>query len=103
MTNSQRRYLDVEMPDWFALEFQRADGGWMDEAFCTPQDFSRNDDGSYLRSDGGSGLWIRAVHIDEDGVIDHVDGGGQHHCYRLIALPSTRYPGLSEDDRPGSI
>jgi hypothetical protein len=35
-------------------------------------------------------LWIRAVHIDSDGVIDHVDGGG-HHRYRLLPLPNERY------------
>jgi hypothetical protein len=87
----ERRYLEVEMPDRFVLEFQRPDGDWMDEAFCSPQDFVRNDDGSYLCSDGGTGLWIRAVHIDSDGVIDHVDGGGGHHRYRLLPLPNERY------------
>jgi hypothetical protein len=95
----ERRYLEVEMPDWFVLEFQLPDGTWMDEAFCTPEHFGRNDDGSYLRSDGGSGLWIRAVHIDEDGVIHHVDGGGEHYRYRLAALPNERYS-LTERDRP---
>ena len=73
--DAEPRYLEVEMPDWFVLEFQLPDGTWMDEAFCLPGHFCRNDDGSYLRSDGASGLWIRAVHIDGDGVIDHVDGG----------------------------
>ena len=96
----ERRYLEVEMPDWFVLEFQLPDGTWMDESFCTPDYFCRNEDGSYLRSDGGSGLWIRAVHIDEDGVIDHVDGGGAHYRYRLVPLPNALYPGLTEDDRP---
>jgi len=32
----ERRYLEVEMPDRFVLEFQRPDGDWMDEAFCSP-------------------------------------------------------------------
>ena len=73
----ERRYPEVEMPDRFVLEFQRPDGEWMDEAFCSPQNFVRNDDGSYLCWDGGSGLWIRAVQIDSDGVIDHVDDGGR--------------------------
>jgi hypothetical protein len=93
-----QRYLEVPMPEWFVLEFQRADGTWIDEAFCTAQDFCRNDDGSYLRSDGGSGLWIRAVGIDAHGVITHVDGGGDHHRYRLLALPDRRYPGLTRSD-----
>ena len=54
----------------------------------------RNRDGSYLSSDGGSGLWIRAAQIDRDGVIDHVDGAGRHHQYRLLPLPNDRYPHL---------
>ena len=29
--DGQRRYLDVEMPEWFVLEFQRLDGAWMDD------------------------------------------------------------------------
>lgn len=88
------------MPDWFVLEFQLPDGTWIwmrryahsstSAAMTTP---------SYLRSDGGSGLWIRAVRIDEDGVIDHVDGGKEHYRYRLVALPNERYS-LTERDRP---
>ena len=87
----ERQYLDVEMPERFVLEFQLPDGSWMDEAFCSPSGFFRHDDGSYLCSDGGSGLWIRAVSIDAHGVIDHVDGGGRHHRYRLLPLPNDRY------------
>ncbi len=30
--------------------------------------------------------------IDADGTIEHVDGTGQHHRYRLVALPDPRYP-----------
>lgn len=90
------RYRDIEMPDWFALESQLPTGDWIDQAFCTPEHFARQRDGSYLRSDGGSGLWIRAHAIAPDGVIDHVDGGGNHYRYRLHPLPSNRYPDLEK-------
>lgn len=89
-------YRDVPMPDWFALGFQLPTGDWIDQAFCTPEQFSRERDGSYLRSDGGSGLWIRASHIDKRGVIDHVDGAGERHRYRLLPLPSKHYEGLPD-------
>lgn len=88
------------MPDWFVLEVQQPDGRWVDQAFCTAEDFCRNDDGSYLRWDGGSGLWLRAVDIDPHGAIRHLDGSGQHHRCRLVPLPNARYPGLTWRDRP---
>jgi hypothetical protein len=101
MPDDTQPYLAVAMPEWFVLEFQCDDGTWMDEAFCTPDDFGRNDDASYLCSSGSSGLWIRAVAVDPAGVIDHVDGGGNHHRYRLLPLPHERYPTLkSRADLP---
>jgi predicted RNase H-like nuclease len=96
---TQRRYLPVEMPSCFALEFQRPDGSWMDEAVrLIPEDFSENGDGSYLYSGGGSGLWIRAIKISPTGVITHLDGGGDRHRYRLVALPDARYPDVTCED-----
>lgn len=101
MHHAKRPYLDVPMPDWFVLECECDDGTWIDQAFCTPENFCRNADGSYLCSDGGSGLWIRALALHRDGVIDHVDGGGTRHRYRLLPLPHARYPGLrSPTDLP---
>jgi hypothetical protein len=101
MLPPHQRYLDVSMPDWFVLESQCPDGTWVDQAFCSPCDFWQNEEGSYLCSDGGSGLWIRAAGIDADGVIDHVDGGGIHYRYRLLPLPHKRYRGLrSRADLP---
>lgn len=82
------------MPDWFVLESENEDDTWIDQAFCTPDNFWQNADGSYLCSDGGSRLWIRALAVHEDSVIEHVDGGGTHHRYRLLPLPHARYPGL---------
>lgn len=87
-------YLDVAFPDWFALEGRGADGDWIHIASSTGAMFSRKQDGSYLRSDGGSGLWIRATQFEPStGEIDHVDGGGTHHRYRIVSLPSPRLPG----------
>ena len=96
----QRRYLPVAMPDCFVLEFQNPDGTWTDEALrLMPEDFSENHDGSYLYSGGGSGLWIRATEVSPAGVITHVDGGGDFFRYRLVALPDSRYPGVTCDSR----
>jgi hypothetical protein len=97
---AQRRYLPVEMPSCFVLEFRRADGSWMDQAVrLIPEDFSETSEGAYLCEDGASGLWLRAKKISRSGVITHVDGAGAEHRYRLIALPSPRYPSLDCDGR----
>jgi predicted RNase H-like nuclease len=96
----QRRYLPVDMPACFVLEFRNSDGTWMDEALrLKPQDFSENGDGSYLYSGGASGLWIRAINISAAGVITHVDGGGDLFRYRLVALPDSSYPGVTCESR----
>lgn len=87
-------YRNVSLPDWFALESRRPDGSWADEAFCTRDLFARQRDGSYLNSDGGSGLWIRAEQVASNGEITHVDGGGTRFRYRLVPLPSPRYPNI---------
>ncbi len=80
------RYLPVEMPERFALEFQDDDGDWMVEAVCLANMFDRLDDGSYIWSHFGSGLWIRCVEKHDDHFV-HVDGGGDRFRYRLVALP----------------
>lgn len=76
-------YLDVEMPERFELQFLSERGEWMGEALCSASDFDRLDNGAYVYSGGGSGLWIRCVahHADH---FEHLDGGGQLHRYRLV-------------------
>lgn len=80
------RYLEVEMPERFLLQFMTEDGSWMDEAICLRRRFERLEDGSYICSEFSSGLWIRCI-ADHDGSFDHVDGGGKLHRYRLLPLP----------------
>ena len=69
------RYLSVEMPERFALEFQTDDAEWMTEATCSADMLDRLEDGSYICSHFSSGLRIRCVERHEDHFI-HVDGGG---------------------------
>ena len=80
------RYLEVEMPPRFALEAKTATGDWILEAICTPDQFDRLEDGSYICSHFGSGLWIRCV-ADHGDWFEHEDGGGGRHRYRLVSLP----------------
>src|SRR5829696_5783154 len=70
------RYLEVELPERFALEFQRNDGTWMHEAVCVAHRFERLEDGSYLCSEFSSAVWIRCV-AHHDGYFEHIDGGGE--------------------------
>jgi hypothetical protein len=86
-----RRYLDLKLPARFALEFQRDDGTWMQEAVCAAARFEHLEDGSYICSDFSSGLWIRCTELHADHFL-HVDGTGVEHRYRLVDL-SKRYPG----------
>lgn len=80
-----RRYLPVEMPERFVLQFK--DGGtWIDEAICLRRRFERLNDGSYICSEFSSGLWIRCI-AHHDDHFEHVDGGGTVHRYRLMPLP----------------
>ena len=53
------RYLEVEMPERFLLQFMTEDGSWMDEAIGLRRRFERLEDGSYICSEFSSGLWIR--------------------------------------------
>jgi hypothetical protein len=80
------RYLEVEMPKRFALEFKAEDGEWMLEAICLAEHFYRQKDGSYVCGEFSSGLWIRCIAHHNWG-LDHVDGGGDVHRYRLVPLP----------------
>ncbi len=55
------RFLDLELPERFVLQFETPDGTWMDEAVCLQRQFVRNADGSYLCTSSSSALWIRCV------------------------------------------
>lgn len=81
------RYLPVEMPERFVLEFQLDDGSWMDWGAYKADYFQRLDDGTYVGGGNGSPVWIRCVEQHEDHFI-HVDGGGDRHRYRLVPLPT---------------
>jgi hypothetical protein len=90
----RRRYLDVEMPARFELQFQTDNGEWMGEAVCVPEQFEQLENGAYIRSGFGSGLWIRCI-AHHDGHFDHVDGEGEVFRYRTVPLPAI--PGPGED------
>lgn len=80
------RFLEVDMPERFELQFLHEDGTWWGEAICLRRRFERLEDGSYICSEFSSGLWIRCVEQHPDHFI-HVDGGGERFRYRLVALP----------------
>jgi hypothetical protein len=85
-------YLDVYMPAQFELAIQdRLGGPWGTWATgLRPEYFDRGDDGTYLCSGhGGSPIYIRALSIDDRGVIEHVDGDGFGHVYRYRLIPET--------------
>jgi len=78
-------YLPLEMSERFEFQFFER-GVWMGEAQCLARDFTRNEDGSYVGSAGGSPIWFRCVEKRDDGFI-HVDGTGRRFIYRLLPLP----------------
>ncbi len=87
MSQPTDRYLDVEMPERFVLQFRTNGDEWMDEASCREEEFERLEDGSYVSTPGGSIVWIRCVEHLDDGLV-HVDGGGEDRfVYRLVPLP----------------
>ena len=79
------------MPTAFVLETLTRSGEWIDHGLYRADQFTVNEDGSYLCSgDGGSPLFLRCVRQDGD-VIYVVDGGGEPYTYRLVPFPSDRY------------
>ncbi|MGH2974104.1 MAG: hypothetical protein ACRDLL_04450 [Solirubrobacterales bacterium] len=81
------RYLEVEMPKRFILEFRTEDGGWMDWGAYPRRLFARQPDGSYVCSGHSSTVWIRCVAV-HDGWFEHADIDGEvTHHYRLVPLP----------------
>ncbi len=81
--NVEGPYLDLGLPERFALAFQTDDGSWMTEAIGFARQFDRLEDGSYIYSGGGSTLWPRFIEHHTDHFI-HVDGGGDPFTYRIL-------------------
>lgn len=89
MTERQR-YLDIELPERLELQFWNEDTqSWWGEVICLARHFSRDENGTYINTMGGSALWFRCVEYLEDGSFIHIDGGGhgRRHRYRLPPLP----------------
>jgi len=80
-------FLDVEMPTFFRLDVQLADGSWIDDRFCDRRNFERQPDGSYVCVGIGSPVFLRCVERDDD-VLVCVDGGGRRSRYRLVPMNS---------------
>lgn len=78
-------YLEVPMPEQFELHDNR--GAWATWATLRADWFDRDAHGVYIcTAHGGSPIYIRALSIDPNGIIEHVDGDGYGdvHGYRLI-------------------
>lgn len=88
------RYLDVDMPEAFVLEFMTPQGTWMDEGWYMARAFQRLPDGMYVCSLEGTLQKIRCVEKLPDGSFIHLDGGGERHHYRLV--PSDWRPSGAE-------
>ena len=83
------------MPEQFLLEISDEHGKWWHWAGLRAEWFARDTDGTYVcTSHGGSPIYLRALAIDEDGVIEHVDGDGhgQIHRNRLVPQPGEPLP-----------
>jgi predicted RNase H-like nuclease len=80
-------YLEVPMPKQFELQIRDHNrGNWATWAALRADWFGRNADGTYVcAAHGGSPIYIRALSIDPNGIIEHVDGDGYGdvHGYRL--------------------
>ena len=85
-------FLDLELPERFVLEGQDHEGDWLDLGLFEASAFARTGDGIYVcAGHGGSPVILRCVSVAGPR-FDALDGSGQRHRYRLIALPDPRYP-----------
>lgn len=80
------RFLDLDLPEHFMLQFRTKSGGWMEEAVCLAEHAKRLDDGSYAVGTDGIGIMFRCIE-HRDGSFIHVDGGGRRFEYRLLPIP----------------
>lgn len=87
-----KRYLDLDLPERFMLQFRTQGGDWMEEAVCLAAHANRLEDGSYAIGTDGTGIMIRCVEKHRDHIV-HVDGTGERFEYRLLAVePDGRIP-----------
>jgi len=78
-------YLEIDMPDYFRLDFMTPSGGWLDEGAFPAAAFEHLQDGGYVLSADGAYVRLRCVEHHGDS-FDHVDGGGNIYRYRLVPL-----------------
>lgn len=89
---SEKRYLDLDLPEHFMFQIKTERGEWWEQAVCSADQFARNDDGSYLCTMLGSPIWFRCIERHRDHFV-HVDGGGHRFEYRLLRIePDGRIP-----------
>lgn len=79
---AKTHYIDLELPEKFFIETPDGDGSWVIWGLYLAELFERQPDGSYLCAYDGSPMWLRGLRQDGD-IVDVVDGGGEHHVYRL--------------------
>ena len=87
--------LEVPMAEEFVLEARdRGTDHWWDWGELRSEWFQRADDGSYVCTDhGGPPIYIRALAIDDVGIIDHVDADGYGDVSQLRLVTGTAYAG----------
>ncbi len=87
-----KQYLDLDLPERFMLQIKTERGEWWEQAVCRPEQFARDEDGSYVCTTLGSPIWLRCVEKHRDHFV-HVDGGGERFEYRLLRIePDGRIP-----------
>jgi len=84
---TNRRFLDVELPPYFAIDVPDDSGGWETHGTYPRHLFDRLEDGTYVCSGhGGSPLFLRVIHQDGD-LLTVLDGMGDEYLYKIVALP----------------
>jgi hypothetical protein len=83
------RYLDLDLPDYFALEIRDEQGNWLTWNVYESPNFERLEDGTYVCGsiEGSSPTWLRCV-AHHDGWFEHIDqdGRGDVFAYRIVPL-----------------
>ena len=71
-------YLEIDMPDYFRMDFKTPEGKWMDEGAFPANGFERLPNGGYVLAMDGAYVRFRCVEHHR-GYFDHVDGGMNLH------------------------
>ena len=88
---SERRFVDIVMPERFILEYRSDDGSWTDWGLYFADSFMRLPDGSYTTDhSNGSPVHLRCVRQREL-EIEVIVGTSERDTYRLVPFPSERY------------